>query len=145
MTSEPRTNTLTIRGHFHGFLVDSLFHLSDGSIWLQTEDLLWRFHSDNQPVLLIHDQSGSYLQLPDQDFRVAVAEVTDVIFSRIKDEFHGWEGETSYQLTNDQVWQQVDNAFHYQNAYMPHVVIYARQNHCYMQVMGRTVQVRRAN
>lgn len=95
--------------------------------------------------MLIEDETGHYLQLPDQDFRVAVAEVSDIIFSRIKDEFHGWEGETSYQLTNDQVWQQVDGAEHYQNAYMPHVVIYSRQKQCYMQVMGRTVQVRRAN
>jgi len=145
MPSDLASKTLTIRGHFHGFLADSLFQLSDGSIWLQTEKRLWRFHSDKQPVLLIQDDTGSYLQLPDQDFRVAVVQVNDVLYSRIKDEFHGWDGDTSYQLTNDQVWKQMDSAEHHQNAYMPHVVIYSIDNQCFMQVMGRTVPVRRAD
>jgi hypothetical protein len=145
MSSNPTNKTLTIRGHFHGFLAGSLFHLSDDTIWLQTEKLLWRFHSDDQQVLLIQDDSGFYLQLPDQDFRVAVEQVSEVMLGRIKDDFHGWDGETAYQLTNDQVWQQVDGAEHIQNAYMPHVVIYAKGGQCFMQVMGRTVQVRRAD
>ncbi len=133
-----------IRGHFHGFKIDSLFQLADGSTWLQTQDTLWRFHAYEPEVHLLTDAQGQhFLQLPDQDIKASVVQVTDVIYSRIKDEFHGWEGETTYQLTNDQVWQQVDFSCHYQYAYMPHVVVYSCDGCCFMQVVGETMKVRR--
>ena len=43
--------------------------------------------------------------------------------SRIDGEFNGWDGNTIVQLTNGQVWQQLEYCYHYRYAYRPSVTI----------------------
>ncbi|MPZ68602.1 MAG: hypothetical protein GEU71_03640 [Actinobacteria bacterium] len=67
------------------------------------------------------------------------------IESRIDGEFTGWDGDTIFQLTNGQIWQQVSYDYHYHYAYRPEVLIYRDGGQWQMVVEGvdRTITVRR--
>ena len=47
------------------------------------------------------------------------------IESNIAGMFHGWDGDTIYQLTNGQIWQQVSAHVHVRVAASPRVLIYS--------------------
>ena len=47
-----------------------------------------------------------YIQVDGQSEIVPVREISGVIESKINGDFKGWEGETTYELINGQVWQQ---------------------------------------
>jgi hypothetical protein len=51
------------------------------------------------------------------------AKTPDVIESTIDGEFHGWDGETIFKLTNGQIWQQAEYDYMYEYAYRPDVTI----------------------
>jgi hypothetical protein len=59
-----------------------------------------------------------------------------VIESHIDGEFHGWEGETIFKLTNGQIWQQSSYAYVYEYAYQPEVLIYRSGARFKMRVEG---------
>jgi hypothetical protein len=60
----------------------------------------------------------------------------NTITSKIDGEFTGWEGETIFQLTNGQVWQQDFYAYKYHYAFMPDVLIYQDGSRYKMKVEG---------
>jgi hypothetical protein len=47
-----------------------------------------------------------------------------VIETQINGEFTGWDGDTIFELTNGQIWQQDSYAYTYHYAYRPKVLIY---------------------
>jgi len=47
----------------------------------------------------------------------------DYIISQINGEFTGWDGNTTFELINGQVWQQVHYSYVYHYAFMPRVRI----------------------
>jgi len=49
---------------------------------------------------------------------------SEVVESVIDGEFHGWDGETIFKLTNGQIWQQAEYDYDYEYAYRPEVMIY---------------------
>lgn len=65
--------------------------------------------------------------------------------SRISGTFNGWDGDTIVQLTNGQVWQQIEYRYDYHYAYMPNAVIYQSSEGLKMCVDGvaRCILVRR--
>jgi hypothetical protein len=69
----------------------------------------------------------------------------NVVESQIDGDFEGWEGETIFKLTNGQIWQQSQYAYHYHYAFMPRVVIVKTHVGYKMQVEGvsSTIMVRR--
>jgi hypothetical protein len=70
---------------------------------------------------------------------------SSVIESQIDGEFHGWDGETIFKLTNGQIWQQSEYAYEYEYEYRPDVTIYKTASGYKMQVKGmdETVMVKR--
>ena len=66
--------------------------------------------------------------------------------SEIDGEFNGWNGDSVFQLTNGQVWQQATYACEYHYAYRPNVLIAPSNDGGWvMQVegMSSTLPVRR--
>lgn len=60
-----------------------------------------------------------------QDFSLQSAAASGgTIESNIAGDFHGWDGETIYKLSNGQIWQQSSYHYHYHYAYAPEVLIY---------------------
>lgn len=60
----------------------------------------------------------------------------DVLESQIEGEFSGWEGETIFELTNGQIWQQSTYAYTYTYKYRPRVSIFRVNGGFELQVEG---------
>lgn len=67
------------------------------------------------------------------------------ITSQIEGEFEGTEDETTYTLTNGQIWQQIGYKYKYSYLYRPHVEISANGQQGIMSVDGFSdpIKVRR--
>lgn len=70
---------------------------------------------------------------------------SDAIESEISGDFHGWDGETIFKLTNGQIWQQAEYDYEYEYAFQPEVTIYKATGGYKMKVEGMddTIYVRR--
>jgi len=112
-----------IEDDFEGFDDEMIFELTDGSFWIQDEYKYWYHYAYRPRVIILRKGGRFYLQVDGQNQVVAVQQISDVIKSQINGEFKGWEGETTYQLTNGQVWQQCTYNYEYTYSYMPEVTI----------------------
>ena len=68
--------------------------------------------------------------------RPAFAPASGVVETQIDGEFTGWSGDTVWKMTNGQVWQQAEYAYHYHYAYSPRVLIYPSDYGWKMKVDG---------
>lgn len=134
-----------IDGDFEGFDDDAVFKLMDGTYWLQDEYKYW-YHYEYCPRVNILSAHGRlYINVDGTEQLVSIRQITDVIESRINGEFTGWEGETSYELLNGQVWQQLRYKYEYKYAYQPEVVIFNPGGGHIMHVAGTSAHVHRVN
>lgn len=132
-----------IDGDFEGFDDSNIFKLMDGSYWVQDEYKYWYHYSYCPKVQILRGNGRLYLRVASQSEIVAIRQITDVIESKIHGEFKGWDGESKYQLSNGQIWQQSVYKYEYVYAYMPDAVIYNPGSGYVMSVAGTTAQVRR--
>lgn len=58
----------------------------------------------------------------------------DVIESQIDDDFEGYDEGNLYELSNGQIWKQVNYNYDYSYSYRPEVIIYKEGSRYYMQV-----------
>lgn len=58
----------------------------------------------------------------------------DVIESQINDDFEGYDEGNLYELSNGQIWKQVDYKYSYRYSYRPEVIIYREGSRYYMHV-----------
>ena len=137
----------SIDGEFTGWDGETLYKLMDGQYWQQSTYYYYYYYAYN-PTVLIYSTNGGYKMHVEgagsED--VSVIPVSGVIESRIKGEFKGWEGETVYELTNGQIWQQSSYHYHYHYAYQPQVLIYRSGGGYKMHVKGdndKEISVRR--
>ncbi|MBO1223794.1 MAG: hypothetical protein JYX80_05160 [Candidatus Scalindua sediminis] len=132
-----------IDGDFEGFDDEVLFKLMDGSYWIQDEYKYWYRYAYCPEALILRKNGRFYIQVDRQSEIVPVQQISGVIESKINGEFKGWEGETTYELLNGQVWQQSSYKYEYKYAYMPEVLIYNPGGGHIMQVAGTSASVRR--
>lgn len=132
-----------INGAFEGFDDGLLFPLMDGSYWLQDEYKYWYHYSYCPEVLILNRGGRQYIQVDNQSEIVAVREISGVIESSIHGAFKGWDGHSTYELTNGQVWEQTAYKYEYKYAYRPNVLLYDPGGGYIMQVEGSSARVRR--
>lgn len=132
-----------IEDDFEGFDDDMLFEMTDGTYWIQDEYKYWYHYSYRPRVNILRKRGQLYLQVDGQNEVVAIRQITDVIESQINGEFNGWEGNTAYELTNAQIWQQSTYQYAYSYSYMPEVLIYSAGGGYKMRVAGTLADVRR--
>lgn len=132
-----------IDGEFEGFDDEVLFLLSDGSCWVQDEYQYWYHYAYCPQANILKKNNRLYIQVDNKNQVVPVRQINGVIKSRIAGEFNGWEGETSYELENGQVWQQDRYKYKYKYKYRPEVLIYNPGGGYIMQVAGTSARVRR--
>lgn len=128
-------------GEFHGFDDNAVFKMSNGTYWGQSQYKYWD-HYAYRPDALIEEENGR-TTLRVAGHAVPVRRVYDVIESQIDGEFKGWSGDTSYKLTNGQVWKQAHYAYEYRYAYRPDVTICNINGMYVMSVDGLRMEVRR--
>jgi hypothetical protein len=87
------------------------------------------------------DRLNSWLQNFATSISTSVGEAKgprtpDAIESEISGDFHGWDGETIFKLTNGQIWQQAEYGYEYEYAFQPEVTIYKASGGYKMKVEG---------
>lgn len=132
-----------IEDEFEGFDSEALFHLTNGTYWVQAEYRYWYHYAYRPRVQLVEVNGQVYLQVVGQNAAVAVRRVHDVLESRIDGEFKGWEGSSQYRLVNGQVWEQAAYKYEYKYAHSPEVLVYDAGSGLTMQVAGTSARVRR--
>ncbi len=141
MSNYKLVKTTQIDGDFNGFDDEVLFKLIDGTYWIQSQYIYWYHYAYRPTVHILRNNGKFYLQINGQNKIVPIQQISDVIESQINGEFNGWEGETIYELTNGQVWQQSTYDYEYTYSYMPDVFIYNAGNGYKMQVEDTVVDV----
>jgi hypothetical protein len=119
-----------------------LFHLDDGTFWIQAPYAYW-YHYAYRPEVVLTEESGVYyLELPDYDQRVEVRQ-TNAIETHIDGAFNGWDGKSTYRLSNGQTWQQAYYEYRYVYAFNPEAVLYEADGGWYLMVSDTVMAVRR--
>ena len=114
----------------------------DGSYWIQDVYKYWYHYAYCPRVNILRGNGRYFLQVEGQNQTVAIRQISDVIESQINGEFKGWEGETTYQLTNGQTWKQSTYMYENTYSYMPEILIYSVSGGYKMRVEGTTADVR---
>jgi hypothetical protein len=65
--------------------------------------------------------------------------------SIIVSDFHGWTGNTLFELQNGQIWKQAEYKYQYFYIYRPKVTIEQNGRRGIMTVNGHSVKVERLN
>ena len=135
--------TSQIDGDFEGFDEDALFQLMDGSRWLQDEFKYCYQYSYCPQVEILRGNGRLFLRVDGNSEIVPIRQIHSVIESKINGAFKGWEGETSYELVNGQIWKQSRYKYKYKYAYMPKAIIFDPGGGHVMRVAGTHAKVRR--
>jgi|SRR3989339_111894 len=133
-----------VDGEFSGFNEMQFFKLSNGTYWLQDEYKYLYYYFYCPRVSIVESQGTLFLNVEGITEWVKVRQVAGVIESYIEGTFKGWDGNTTYKLTNGQVWTQTQYRYQYKYAYRPKAYIYKNGGSYFMSVAGTYAKVRRA-
>ncbi|WP_226035409.1 hypothetical protein [Aquibacillus saliphilus] len=134
-----------IDGTFYGWSGDTLFKLTNGQYWVQS-NYAYNYHYAYRPhVQIIEKVNRYYLEVEGMNNSIEVRKLFSVIESVVTNDFNGWDGETIFELQNGQVWQQASYAYNYHYAYIPQIIIYESGGGYKLHVEGvtETLPVRR--
>lgn len=84
----------------------------------------------------VNPSTNSKSELVNSDPIVIIPETSNVIKSKIENDFNGFDNGKIYELTNGQYWKQVDYTYKYSYKYRPDVLIYKDGLYYYMNVEG---------
>jgi hypothetical protein len=133
-----------IDGDLEGLDEEGLLKLKDGTCWVQDEHEMHLYHYVNcHQAKILRKDDRLYIQVDGEDEIVPVHEASAVTRSKIKGDFNGWSGKSTYELTNGEVWQQASAKYKYKYVYMPTVIIYETPSGMVMEVAGTRAKVKR--
>lgn len=106
-----------IDSHIHngldGWTGDTIFELDNGQIW-QQETYAYAYHYANRPAVHPEREATLYrMTVEGMDGSILVRLLNVVADTTIDGDFDGWEGDTIFELSNGQVWQQAAYAYTY--------------------------------
>lgn len=134
-----------IDGSFNGWSGDTAFELCNGQVWVQAEYAYLYHYAYRPDVEIAGSRSGWTMQVAGVRERLSVLQ-TDFVRSQINGEFTGWSGDTLFELSNGQTWQQARYEYRYRYAYRPAVLIYRTRSGGYKlrtDAGNETIEVRR--
>jgi hypothetical protein len=112
-----------INGKFTGWSGNTLFRLTNGQFWVQKR-YAYHYHYAYRPSVVIEQIGGRWImKVAGIQETVEVAPVTGFV-AQVRGAFKGWVGSTEVELTNGQMWKQIQYHYHYQYSYMPEAVVY---------------------
>jgi uncharacterized protein (TIGR02145 family) len=151
-TTIPTTTPTTviesqISGSSNGFDGDTIFTLTNGQFWQQTEYYYYYRYAYMPNVLIYPSGSGYNIKIDGIDRGIGVTQLTNVTESRISGSSNGFDGDTIFTLTNGQIWQQTEYYYSYHYSYSPSVLIYQSGSGYKIKVDGidKSVGVARIN
>jgi hypothetical protein len=134
--------TSQIEDEFDGFDGESIFELTDGSVYVQSSYKYHYFYA-YRPMIKIYSNGLIKIIVPEGMNDYAEVEETTMMKSYIVNEFNGWSGDTIFELQNGQIWQQNKYQYKYFYAHRPKAVIIRVGSKHIMTVKGRSIRVKR--
>jgi hypothetical protein len=134
-----------VDGDFEGWDGETIIKLTNGEIWKQVE-YCYLYHYSFMPKGTISFSSNGYkMKIDGANTEVVVEKLNNVIQSKVKGTFNGWDGNTIIELINGQKWKQSTYVYSYSYAYNPDVIIYQSNFGFKIKVKGnnQTVDVER--
>lgn len=136
-----------VDGDFEGWDGETIIKLTNGEIWKQVE-YCYLYHYSFMPKGTITFSANEYkMKIDGTNKEVVVEKLNNVIQSKIKGTFNGWNGNTIIELINGQKWKQSTYSYSYSYAYNPDVIIYQSNFGFKIQVKGnnKVVDVEKIN
>lgn len=120
------SNTINaqVDGDFNGWNANTIIKLTNGEIWKQTEYFYSYIYSYMPHVTITNSFNVSKMKVEGIDKEVIVEKLSNVIESKIKGDFSGWNGDTVIELINGQKWKQSTYSYNYSYGYNLDVLIY---------------------
>lgn len=116
--------------------------LTDGTVYYQSKHK-YNYHYSYRPDLNIYTNGlQKIIVVSGLDDFVEVKE-TQVIKSKIINDFRGWSGNTFFELQNGQVWKQDRYAYKYFYSYRPDALIMKIDGYFVLNVKGKSIRVKR--
>ena len=145
-----------IDGYFEGWEGDTIWKMMNGQVWQQSGPGIKVSMKLNPQVLIVRSGSKFRMQVEGIEKTVGVTLLSgdlgtsrggtlptdSVIETQIDGTFNGWDGETVWKMTNGQIWQQSEYAYHYGYAYRPNVTIVKTSTGYVMMIDGESERVR---
>ncbi|MBI1403989.1 MAG: hypothetical protein GC147_12345 [Porphyrobacter sp.] len=125
-----------VEGDWNGWGGETLVELTNGCFYRQDE-YLYEYRYSYRPVATLE---GRMLHVEGMSRAVRVREI-DPIVANVVGEWSGWDGSTTVELTNGQVWEQAAYKYEYKYAYRPRVIIDGDE--MFVDGMSGPVRVRR--
>ncbi len=133
-----------IDGAFNGWSGQTTFKLANGQIWKQSKDGVKYASLFNPKVTIYKVLFGYKMKVDGVDDTVFVERIDSLYYcgeyaieTTIDGEFGGWTGDTVFNLSNGQVWQQGEYGSKYTaGKYRPDVTIYRTRAGYKMRVDG---------
>lgn len=125
-----------------------IFKLSDGTIGevVAEYEYLYEYYPSvtvcpDRSILLLKGKSLGIRLLSSPKSKLNVGktlgtEASDIIESKIDDDFEGYDSGKIYKLRNGQIWEQTSARYRYRYKYAPNVIIFKRNGTYQMQVEG---------
>ena len=121
---KPELHT-SIDGEFNGWAGETVFKLSNGQLWEQTEFDLYVTARISPSVTLTSNGGLVTLTVDSSGESVEVQQITKFYETCILNDFNGWRGDTIFEMCNGDVWQQSSLGHHTTNVSSPpNVIIY---------------------
>jgi len=124
-----------IEGAFNGWSGETVFRLTNGQVWQQTQYAYFYKYIYRPRVTISQGNGKHFLHVEGIEQTVPVRRIS-MIESQIDGAFEGWDGETVFCLTNGQIWQQSSYAYMYHYCYRPTVYIYEAHGGYVIKVEG---------
>jgi hypothetical protein len=123
---------------------DEIFKLKNGSLWKVKYEYSYLYAYYPNVIICPNDNKliiqGNKLNIePIRNQSISISD-NKIIESQIDGTFNGWDGDSIYQLTNGQVWQQATYKYSYSYAYRPKVIIFKKHNRYHM-IVNNTAEV----
>lgn len=132
-----------IKGSISGVIKPGHIFKVSGVFYVSNNQARQRVHTNNPNVKIYQNGSAYKLVIEDFEEPVICEKIKNVIETQILGEFNGWDGETTFNMLNGQIWQQSSYAYLYHYAFMPKVLIYKYKGSWILKVEGveETIQV----
>ena len=114
--------TYTIDGEFNGWSGDTIFIMTNGAIWRQTNYAYNYMYAYNPKVIVYWNGYTWILQVEGQTSIVEVEYIPEYLRSKINGDFSGWSGNTLFILINGWIFKQYSYNYYYTYSYYQDVI-----------------------
>lgn len=135
-----------VENEFSGCAGSSVFVLSGGSVWQQSQYHYEYHYAYRPPAKVTEEQGRFWLHVEGLSRPIPVIQVSVVDDGTIVSEFRGFSAEAVFTFQNGRSYVPAEHKYHYHYAHRPHALVIDGVNGLELSVdgVGETLRVRRS-